>query len=116
MGLPDLPGGGLPGGGSGTASGGVQDAQVLKSGERLRTEFVIVFYWHEPLPTEPDPKGGYEEANQGDLAGGMMGGSGPPPGYPGYPAGPSGPPAGGPASSGGGGDSGWGRRLPGIDD
>jgi hypothetical protein len=84
---------------------------------------VIVFYWHEPLPTEPEPAKGYEEANT-EFSGGYGGmmGSGPPPGYPsgGYGSGPPpGYPGGGPTSSGppSGGDSGgYGRRLPGIDD
>ncbi len=128
MGLPSGPMGGIggtfPGAGSGSSgTSGIQDAQVLKSGERLRTEFVIVFYWHEPLPTEPEPAKGYEEANT-EFSGGYGGmmGSGPPPGYPSGGYGGSGPPPGypsGPASSGppSGGDSGgYGRRLPGIDD
>jgi hypothetical protein len=75
----------------------------MKAGERARTEFVIVFYWHEPLPTEPEPKEGYLEANTGGGGDGTdSGGTGG-----GAPAGPP-PPA-------GGGDGGGGRKLPEID-
>jgi hypothetical protein len=84
MGVPSLPGLGGGGGGlGGNTGGGDSYVKPLKAGERKRTEFVIVLYWHEPLPTEPDPKGGFEEANQ-DFGGypGAPGG-----GYPGYPSG-----------------------------
>jgi hypothetical protein len=84
MGVPPIPG-------ASRGSGTLSDSKALKSGERLRTEFVILFYWHEPLPTEPEPTKGYEEANAGDEEGSFFGGgsgmSGAPPGYPGGPGG-----------------------------
>jgi type IV pilus assembly protein PilM len=67
--LPGIPSGG-PSGSTGTAP---QETK-LKAGERKRTEFVIVFYWQEPLPSEPPETGG-------DLNASMEGGSGSPTGY-----------------------------------
>ena len=61
--------GGLSGGGSTTDSylnrSGTSrpGTRPLKAGDQVRTEFVIVFYWVEPRPTEPEPNAGYEEAN-----------------------------------------------------
>jgi hypothetical protein len=90
-------GGGAGVGGASSGSGGMS-VPKLKSGERQRTEFIIVLYWVEPLTTEPDPKQGYAGANaEGGY--GDAGASGYPSGYGNYPSGYGGGP---PTGSGGG--------------
>jgi len=74
-----LVGGGAGGGGAGAASGNTPDRK-LQTGERKRTEFVIYFYWLEPLPSEPADAGGDQNAS-------MEAGGGGRPAYPGAPSG-----------------------------
>jgi type IV pilus assembly protein PilM len=67
---------GMPGAGSGSGAT-TEETPKTAVGERKRTEFIIVFFWQEDLPTEgemPVPEGGGE---------GMPGGTG---GMPGMPA------------------------------
>jgi type IV pilus assembly protein PilM len=95
--LPGAFGGGdLTGGAAGgAAGGGGKGPDVLKAGERKRTEFVIFFYWQEPLPSEPPERDGDQNATmeaQGGAPAGYpgypgAGGPGPGAGYPGYPGG-----------------------------
>ena len=83
MSLPGSAGGfgaGGTGGGAAGGSGAAPEAK-LKAGERKRTEFVIFFYWQEPLPSEPPDAGGDKDASM-DSAQGYPGG-GPGAGYPG---------------------------------
>lgn len=105
LGLPDVPG--MPGG-SETGSpdsgpginlpgqrGGAPGASQQRSADSgrtnyTRTEFVIVLYWEEPLPS-----GDIKPAGPG-----AGGGTFAPPGYPGAPGGVSGPPAGYPGAPG----------------
>jgi hypothetical protein len=57
-----LPGGPAGGGSTGVPGGGNLPEPTLKAGERKRTEFVILFYWREPLPSEPKDAGGDQNA------------------------------------------------------
>jgi hypothetical protein len=50
-----------------------------KAADKKRTEFVIVLYWVEPLPTEPAQPAG-EEPVDGAMMGDMMGPGGMMPG------------------------------------
>jgi type IV pilus assembly protein PilM len=79
-----LPGGPAGGGFGGSPAGGSSVPEPkLKAGERKRTEFVIVFYWKEPLPSEPKDQGGDQSASLeggGDVSGSDRGSGG----YPGY--------------------------------
>ena len=53
---PSFGGGAGAGGGGGAASG---ESAKAKPGERQRTEFIIVLFWTEPLPTDNVvPEGG----------------------------------------------------------
>jgi hypothetical protein len=84
-GAPQLPSAPGFGSGSGTNQGpAVGDARAPLTGERKRTEFVIVLFWAEYLPTEPVSAN--EDANAAFSEGGQpsdgMGGYGPGGGQP----------------------------------